>query len=283
MIGSIRNFLNGFARQHKLASFLELAIGGFGCYLVGRWFVTWIKQGPRTTQKSDEVGRREIGKRSPKQLEEGASKVKSKGKITQTKLADKNRQLGEQIQETKIPNFQSEKMMERMIEALMQKTVAHCIFENIFLGGQDSDVANEQNGFQLSIAYLLSASIHFKNERILSHNHLIRHIIGRDMSVVQEEDIDRTEVCNLDNLNAAFQLIDQARRENKGVLIHCQQGKDRSATVVAAYLVSRCRVSANQAYGFIRSLRMIADTADPYIEWVKDNEKQLQDLYAVDQ
>src|SRR5579862_9053365 len=53
----IENFLPSFVRQNKLASLLGLAIGGIGCLLFARWYVSKNPPSERTTKKSDATGR----------------------------------------------------------------------------------------------------------------------------------------------------------------------------------------------------------------------------------
>lgn len=61
-------------------------------------------------------------------------------------------------------------------------------------------------------------------------------------------------------LHEAIRLIDNTKVKN--VLIRCQQGIDRSATVVIAYLMSKYHVTADQALNFVRSKRFIANPLD---------------------
>ena len=49
----------------------------------------------------------------------------------------------------------------------------------------------------------------------------------------------------------AVLLIDEARRHGHGVLVHCRAGMQRSAAVVAAYLMWKRGMTANQAFDYI--------------------------------
>lgn len=53
-------------------------------------------------------------------------------------------------------------------------------------------------------------------------------------------------------LKSAIELIDQAKHHKKVVLVHCQCGVARSATVVIAYIMYSLRLSLNDAYSFVQ-------------------------------
>lgn len=48
-------------------------------------------------------------------------------------------------------------------------------------------------------------------------------------------------------------LIDETRRHGHGVLVHCRAGMQRSAAVVAAYLMWKRGMTADQAFEYINS------------------------------
>lgn len=60
-------------------------------------------------------------------------------------------------------------------------------------------------------------------------------------------------------LDAIFDRIDQARLNGEPILIHCVEGKSRSATVLIAYLINRCQVSFDEALTFVQSKRPQAE------------------------
>ncbi|ORZ22666.1 dual specificity phosphatase [Absidia repens] len=53
-------------------------------------------------------------------------------------------------------------------------------------------------------------------------------------------------------LKNAIDLIDQAKKHKKVVLVHCQCGVARSATVVIAYIMCSLHLSLNDAYSFVQ-------------------------------
>merc|ERR1711879_52760 len=52
------------------------------------------------------------------------------------------------------------------------------------------------------------------------------------------------------------------RKARKKVLVCCQQGKDRSALVVLAYIMTKWSVLPDEAYNYLQSLRPIVSTKD---------------------
>ncbi|KAI8338377.1 protein-tyrosine phosphatase-like protein [Chlamydoabsidia padenii] len=53
-------------------------------------------------------------------------------------------------------------------------------------------------------------------------------------------------------LNDAMALIDQAKKHKKVVLVHCQCGVARSATVVIGYIMHSLHLSLHDAYSFVQ-------------------------------
>ncbi|MBN3305914.1 DUS10 phosphatase, partial [Amia calva] len=55
----------------------------------------------------------------------------------------------------------------------------------------------------------------------------------------------------------AFEFIEEAHQSGKGLLIHCQAGVSRSATIVIAYLMKHTRMTMTDAYKFVKTRRPI--------------------------
>jgi dual specificity phosphatase 12 len=78
--------------------------------------------------------------------------------------------------------------------------------------------------------------------------------------------INDTEYENIiDYLLPACQFIDDALASGGCVLVHCVMGISRSATVVAAYLMKKQSISAEQALAF---LTQCAHSTDSHIHFV---------------
>ncbi|XP_061097026.1 dual specificity protein phosphatase 10 isoform X2 [Conger conger] len=55
----------------------------------------------------------------------------------------------------------------------------------------------------------------------------------------------------------AFEFIEEAHRAGQGLLIHCQAGVSRSATIVIAYLMKHTWMTMTDAYKFVKTRRPI--------------------------
>lgn len=55
----------------------------------------------------------------------------------------------------------------------------------------------------------------------------------------------------------AFEFIEEAHRAGQGLLIHCQAGVSRSATIVIAYLMKHTWMTMTDAYKFVKARRPI--------------------------
>lgn len=75
-----------------------------------------------------------------------------------------------------------------------------------------------------------------------------------------------------------FQEIDKAVFGEKKVLVHCQAGQSRSPTLLAAYLINRLKVNAEEAVTYLHSNRLCVDPKykkqlEDYAQKVNNQEK----------
>ncbi|KAH9599843.1 Dual specificity phosphatase [Trypanosoma melophagium] len=73
----------------------------------------------------------------------------------------------------------------------------------------------------------------------------------------------------------AFDFIDKAKKDNKGVLLHCFAGLSRSVTVAAAYLMNRLGMTRDDALDLIKQARPAAQPNPGFMEMLGDYEIQL--------
>ncbi|KEG11055.1 phopshatase [Trypanosoma grayi] len=74
----------------------------------------------------------------------------------------------------------------------------------------------------------------------------------------------------------AFDFIDQARQEKKGVLLHCFAGLSRSVAVAAAYIMSRYAMSRDEALNMIKEARPAAQPNPGFMDTLARYEEQLE-------
>lgn len=60
-----------------------------------------------------------------------------------------------------------------------------------------------------------------------------------------------------EHFEEALRFIDEGRKQGKGILVHCQAGISRSATVVIAFLMKHERLTLNDAYKLVKQKRPV--------------------------
>jgi hypothetical protein len=64
-----------------------------------------------------------------------------------------------------------------------------------------------------------------------------------------------SQTLSMSTLERAFTFIDDARKNHQKVLVHCQAGQSRSATIVISYIIRTFRWSLKDAYQYTQSKR----------------------------
>jgi protein-tyrosine phosphatase len=92
----------------------------------------------------------------------------------------------------------------------------------------------------------------------------ILHLPAYRPMVLLETERDHCEF--LDSMPEIAAFIDQCRREQRGVLVHCHYGCDRTGAVLACYLVAREGLDPFDAYQHVKSRNPDAFGAAGYAE-----------------
>ena len=88
-------------------------------------------------------------------------------------------------------------------------------------------------------------------------------------------DTDNTNI--IDYFDKTNEFIDNAiEKENGVVLVHCQMGKSRSASVVTAYLMYKYKYTCHVALDYVKQRRPRAQPNDSFVNQLKQYEKQLK-------
>ena len=74
----------------------------------------------------------------------------------------------------------------------------------------------------------------------------------------------------------AIQFIDDHISHSKAVLVHCQGGKSRSASMVLAYLMSKQGMSFEDALEMLQKKRKVVKPNDSFAAQLKEFEKELK-------
>eukprot|EP01121_Diplochlamys_sp_Union-15-3_P012318 TRINITY_DN3678_c0_g1_i1.p1 TRINITY_DN3678_c0_g1~~TRINITY_DN3678_c0_g1_i1.p1 ORF type:complete len:156 (+),score=21.12 TRINITY_DN3678_c0_g1_i1:82-549(+) len=72
-----------------------------------------------------------------------------------------------------------------------------------------------------------------------------------------------------------FQMFDEAKKNNKKVLIHCMAGVNRSASVLIAYLMQHKKWRLKEALQFVKERRSFISPHPGYIRQLVEYEKLL--------
>jgi protein-tyrosine phosphatase len=68
---------------------------------------------------------------------------------------------------------------------------------------------------------------------------------------------DRSDQYVATHFQQAHEFIDNAIANGGAALVHCEQGRSRSATIVISYLIARCNYTVEAAYNYSKSIRPI--------------------------
>ncbi|KAK9687245.1 tyrosine/serine/threonine protein phosphatase [Basidiobolus ranarum] len=132
-----------------------------------------------------------------------------------------------------------------------------CILPNLYLGSeqnaQDKDKLGQSNiHFILNVAQEVDSPFFTEGETEAESN--ISLTPGSTPHALKYKKVNWSH--NQERLSKDFSelfaFIDQARITGSGVLVHCQCGISRSASLVIAYVMRTLHLSLNQAYAFVK-------------------------------
>ena len=83
----------------------------------------------------------------------------------------------------------------------------------------------------------------------------------QNIRIPVDDNLEDIEIDKLYNyLDKAANLMETCLSNNEGILVHCYAGKQRSATVIASYLMKYGNLKTNDAILSIKSKRLVAFT-----------------------
>ncbi|XP_063293695.1 uncharacterized protein LOC134578642 [Pelobates fuscus] len=128
----------------------------------------------------------------------------------------------------------------------IEKTELSLILPFLFLGNE-KDAQDLGRMVTLNIGHVLNVTTHLPLYHVESGALRYKRLPATDNS---KQDLRQY-------FEEAFEFIEEAQQEGKGVLIHCQAGVSRSATVVIAYLMKHTLMTVGDAYKFVKGKRPI--------------------------
>lgn len=125
------------------------------------------------------------------------------------------------------------------------------IIPDLWIGDYKS-VSNQNFIKRVGIKFIVNCSKDIEENKFGIEN--IRINVDDKPSV--SHDIDNNIIFNA--LDSTVEYIHKCLLTNKPVLVHCRAGKQRSATIVGAYLMKYGEVDIDKAVYYIRTKRPIA-------------------------
>jgi len=145
-------------------------------------------------------------------------------------------------------------------------TIPNQVTEKVFISGFGG-AGNRRGLAHLGITHVLNAA--FKTDRIYFENDFTYKIL--DIQDTEDQEI-------LTYFDDSIAFIEEARKNGK-VLVHCQAGVSRSATLVIAWLMKMHKKQLKDAIVFLRERRSIIEPNIGFMEQLEKYEKSLVSNY----
>ncbi len=139
------------------------------------------------------------------------------------------------------------------------------ILDFLYLGDQ-WNAGDEFEILTLKISAVLNVAYELNNKYIEIFNTVngnYKHVLMKD-----ESDFDILNV-----LDDAVEYIENIRKKDGRVLVHCAMGISRSSSVVIGYLIKYQKMSFDEAYRFVKEKRSIVRPNDGFCHQLKKYEK----------
>jgi len=138
------------------------------------------------------------------------------------------------------------------------------IIDKIYLGAFDAatnQLELEKNG----ITYILNvASGHLENPLSVEFPQKFKFLNVEIMDLDEENIVNRFPKC--------FDFISEALSQNASILVHCNAGVSRSATVIIGYLIHTHGMSYKDAFSLVKEKRSKINPNSGFVEQLKQYE-----------
>eukprot|EP00811_Abedinium_folium_P001850 NODE_11695_length_1270_cov_7.422572.p1 GENE.NODE_11695_length_1270_cov_7.422572~~NODE_11695_length_1270_cov_7.422572.p1 ORF type:complete len:307 (+),score=95.26 NODE_11695_length_1270_cov_7.422572:64-921(+) len=136
------------------------------------------------------------------------------------------------------------------------------VVPGVFLGGCKA-ADNSQEHVRLGITHVINATRHLRTETDVE----VLQLSLRDGD--GEQDI-------ASHFPKCITFIDAAIKQGGAVLVHCVRGVSRSATIVAAYVMHRARLSCDEALALVKHARPRAQPRPGFVRQLRTYERLLR-------
>jgi protein-tyrosine phosphatase len=164
-------------------------------------------------------------------------------------------------------------------------TKTNCGILKHFLNKENIFEADEiLHGLYIGNIYSVYDSIKLKNIGI---THIISVLSGFDppypdtFNYLILNALDNTNTHLSQNFEKTNKFIEEAFSENGKILIHCQAGRSRSATILAAYIIKTFGMPVDITINLIKSKRNIIEPNSEFINQLREYYKLNYDIYYV--
>ncbi|KAL5009121.1 hypothetical protein ScPMuIL_014702 [Solemya velum] len=150
-----------------------------------------------------------------------------------------------------------------VIEPEIETATASQILPFLFLGNE-RDAANYQRLHDLNISYILNAT-----------SHIPCHFDNMGIKYRRIQASDNWQQNLRQFFDEALEFIDEARQKKANILIHCQAGVSRSATITIAYILAHTLMSMSDAYKYVKGKRTIISPNFNFMGQLMEYEQEL--------
>jgi dual specificity MAP kinase phosphatase len=105
-----------------------------------------------------------------------------------------------------------------------------------------------------------------------------RNLFDKDFIYMKLHLSDNLDSTIIDLFEQSMNFIEEAKKNNCNIFIHCQIGKSRSATIVLAYIMKTMKLSCDDAFKFVKNIRRMILPNLGFMRQLREYEKQLNTI-----
>ncbi|KAL4460967.1 hypothetical protein ABPG74_016439 [Tetrahymena malaccensis] len=141
------------------------------------------------------------------------------------------------------------------------------VLEYLYIGDK-IDAYREDTLNNLKIKYIVNCASEVENKFEKKKNKPFKYFS------IKANESGRFKIINYFKSSGVF--IEKARQSKEGVLVHCAYGRNRSATIIIAYLMQYNKMNLQEAHNFLEEKRPEIMIQECNVQQLIKFEKQLQ-------